>query len=317
MIGKIMIGKSFRGCLLYCLRDKEMDGQTVIKERAEVLSYNQCYGHEKDLIQQFNEVRLLNQKVSKPVLHITLSLAPGEHLGKDKLALIAEACAKELGFQNNQYIAVGHKDTDHQHLHIVANRIGFDARAVSDSNSYKKIALFCRKMEAQYDLQQVLSPKRYLNKEQQQLPRLDQRKEELKKHIKQSLAGCTSYSRFEMEMKALGYQVIKGRGISFLDSKGVKVKGSDVGYSLMRIEKSLAQNSMQQRIKTENDNLSTSRERDSTRSQDEKIPLQKLGQTVPEKQPGHDLNQALDLLLSPEKASEALNPELLKKKRKV
>ena len=47
MIGKIMIGKSFRGCLLYCLSDKELDGQDRIKDRAEVVIYNNCYGNEK------------------------------------------------------------------------------------------------------------------------------------------------------------------------------------------------------------------------------------------------------------------------------
>lgn len=242
MIGKIMIGKSFRGCLLYCLHDKQQSQeQPVVKDRAEVLLYNKCYGNSKELIQQFGEVRLLNQKVKKPVLHITLSLAPVEQLGKDKLMEIVEGCAKDLGFQNNQYIAVGHRDTWHQHLHIVANRIGFDGRTVSDSNSYKKVALFCRKMELKYGLKQVLLPKQYLSNEQRQLPRLDQRKEKLKEHIKQSLLNSKSYSQFEQQMKALGYQVLKGRGISFLDGKGVKVKGSEVGYSLMRIEQTSAQ----------------------------------------------------------------------------
>lgn len=242
MIGKIMIGKSFRGCLLYCLHDKQQKQETaVMKDRAEVLVYSKCYGSDKELIQQFHEVRLLNQKVTKPVLHITLSLTPSEQLGKDKLMEIVEGCAKDLGFQNNQYIAVGHRDTSHQHLHIVANRIGFDGRTVSDSNSYKKVALFCRKIELQYDLKPVLSPRRYLPSEQRQLPRQDGRKEQLREHIIQSLITSNSYSQFEEKMKALGYQVLKGRGISFLDDKGVKVKGSEVGYSLLRIEQMLQQ----------------------------------------------------------------------------
>ncbi len=64
---------------------------------------------------------------------------------------MSEGCAKEMGFQNNQWVAVLHHDTNHPHLHIVANRIGFDGRTVSDSNSYKRIALFCRKMESNMD----------------------------------------------------------------------------------------------------------------------------------------------------------------------
>jgi len=40
-------------------------------------------------------------------------------------------------------------------------------------------------------------------------------------------------------MKEKGYQITKGRGISFTDEKKVKVKGSEVGYSLQKIEKVL------------------------------------------------------------------------------
>ncbi len=154
MIGKITVGKSFRGCIAYCLNDKiqKQDQEPVMKDKSEVLMFNKCFGNEKELVQQFNEVRQLNTNVSKPVLHITLSLSLGEvFLGKDKLMEMSEHCAKEFGFENNQYIAISHRDTNHQHLHIVANRIGFNKRTVSDSNSYQKIANYCRKMEQKYE----------------------------------------------------------------------------------------------------------------------------------------------------------------------
>jgi hypothetical protein len=140
MIGKITIGKSFKGCLLYCQNDKLQDPkkEQVMKDRAEILLFNQCYGNQKELIQQFNEVRQLNTKLSKPVLHITLSLALGEELPKEKMIEMCQDCAKDMGFENNQYVAIHHKDTSHQHLHIVANRIGFDKQTVSDSNNFKK-----------------------------------------------------------------------------------------------------------------------------------------------------------------------------------
>ena len=127
MIGKITTGKSFRGCLIYCLNDKKLQpGNEVMQGRAELLMFNQCFGNQKELIEQFNAVRQLNPKLSNPVLHITLSLAPGERLPNDKLMEMCEHCAKEMGFEKNQYVAVHHLDTKHQHIHIVANRIGFD-----------------------------------------------------------------------------------------------------------------------------------------------------------------------------------------------
>lgn len=64
---------------------------------------------------------------------------------------LSQQCAIDMGFVNNQWVAIHHNDTRHQHLHIVANRIGFDKRTVSDSQSYKKIANYCRKMELKYE----------------------------------------------------------------------------------------------------------------------------------------------------------------------
>ena len=50
---------------------------------------------------------------------------------------------------------------------------------------------------------------------------------------------ANNYRDFEVFMKQKNYQVIKGRGIAFIDSKGVYVKGSELGYSLAKIEKIL------------------------------------------------------------------------------
>ncbi|RZJ98700.1 MAG: relaxase, partial [Flavobacterium sp.] len=94
MIGKITIGKSFKGCIAYCLNDKtQQKNEQVIKDRSEVLMFNKCFGNEKELVQQFYEVKQLNNKLAKPVLHITLSLSPGENLSKDKLMEMSEHCA--------------------------------------------------------------------------------------------------------------------------------------------------------------------------------------------------------------------------------
>lgn len=240
MIGKVKTGKSFRGCLVYCLHDKVQRGvHPVVQDRAEVLLYNRCFGSDKELVQQFGEVRLLNQKLAKPVLHLTLSLAPGEQLPKDKWMELATGCAQELGFKDNQYLAVLHKDTGHQHLHLIVNRINFDGRTLSDSNSYKRVAAFCRKAETQFGLRQVHSPNSFLPKEQQ-VRRLDSRKERLRVHVEQALGSSRTLLRFEERMKELGYQVLRGRGITFQDSKGVRTKGSEIGYPLHRVEKLLA-----------------------------------------------------------------------------
>lgn len=229
MIGKIIIGKSFRGCLAYCLDKKE----------AEVLSYNLCFGEKKELTSQFNEVRRLNPNLGKPVQHITLSFPRGERLTRAKLESIASDCAKDLGFEKNQYLVILHMDTGHPHLHIVSNRVGFDGKTVKDGNNFRRMADYCRRMEKKHGLTEVLSPRKFLPKEQRQKPRLDTRKEKLRADIQSCLIRARNYQEFEKGMKELKYGIYKARGIAFTDEKKVRTKGSEVGYSLCTIERIL------------------------------------------------------------------------------
>ncbi|WP_366519929.1 relaxase/mobilization nuclease domain-containing protein [Halodesulfovibrio sp.] len=39
-----------------------------------------------------------------------------------------------MGFSNSQYVVVRHNDTEHDHIHIIANRVSMDGAVVSESN---------------------------------------------------------------------------------------------------------------------------------------------------------------------------------------
>lgn len=312
MIGKITLGKSFRGCILYCLNDKkQVPGKgEVMQGRAEVLMFNQCFGNQKELIDQFNAVRRLNPKLEKPVLHITLSLAINDRLSKDKLMEMCEDCAREMGFEKNQYIAVHHLDTNHCHLHIVANRIGFDEHTVRDSNNYKKMVAYCRKMELKYDLKQVLSPRLFLSKEQRLIPRHDKRKEQIKLHIQESLSASTNYADFERLMKEKNYQVIKARGIAFIDDKKVYVKGSELGYSLKTIERILEQNKLKRDHRIIPHHIQQTAKTFAN--------LQSLGNRVDLKDTHkfNELSKAIGELIKPEEDNAQLPYQLMHKRKK-
>jgi len=251
MIGYVSKGGSFLGCICYCLEDKNELTETMKqqlahmdnlqhKDRAEVLEYNKCFGNKDELAEQFQDVAKLSRRVEKPVLHLSLRLAPGEKLTRDQLIEIGREAAKEFGVADHQYICVLHKDTKEQHIHIAANRVGFDGKVASDSNSYKRMAALCRRLEKEYHLKEVLSPRAFLSPKERLLPRHDIRKERLREDIQRTLKEVSHYSEFEQNMKALGYKMIKGRGICFIDDKKVKIKGSEVGFSLMKIEQILA-----------------------------------------------------------------------------
>lgn len=250
MIGKIVTGKSFRGCLNYLHEGRlqeteEQQRQEMEKKQAQIIAYNQCFGNKKELIRQFIEVSKLNPKVSKPVFHLTVSLAHADagKLNNQQKADIAASLAKEFEFDRNQYVVVTHADTQHEHLHIVANRIGYDGKTAGDSNSYKRVAETCRKMELAYKLEKVLSPNKFLAPEQRvaQSQRIDQRKEVLKQHLSKAIKQCKDVQQVKQYMEDRGYKVEQGRGIAFTDQQQVYFKGSQVGYSLQTIENKLKQ----------------------------------------------------------------------------
>jgi len=247
MFGRFNTAGSFRQTLNYCLEDKHLTqaqgGAAIYKDRAEILWYNQCFGNKQDLIRQFNEVAHGRPNMSLPVLHISLSLPTGEQYTKGFLAGLAADCARSLDFEKHQYVAILHKDTLQQHIHLVANRIGFDGHTVSDSYSYGRMADYCREAERRLGLRLEQNPRRYQTPEERQIPRHGQRLDKLSLHIQQALNQSLDYPQFEGNMQQRGYRVLKSpRGIAFMDEKNIVFKGSETGHSLRIIEKGLAMN---------------------------------------------------------------------------
>jgi hypothetical protein len=215
-----------------------------------------------------------------------------------------------LGFEKNQFIALTHKDTGHLHLHIVVNRVDFDGKTLSDSNNYKKIAAYCRKMELQYNLKQVLSPRAFLSKEMSVTPRLDSRKEVMKTDIRISLLKSQTFSEFESMMKQRNYEVIKGRGVAFRDQKKMYAKGSEVGYSLSKIENILQLTLTQKQLIISND-----LRKENALTKDPNIIRSGMTKSIVQDNK-HPLPKALEILLRPEHDYDHTPHQLIQKKRK-
>jgi len=237
MIAKVTIGKSFAGCINYNIFEKGSNNKIV---RGEIICNNLCYGNSHQLIRQFNEVRKLNKNLEKPVCHISLSFALDEKIEKGLMVEIVQNCAKELGFENRQYLAVLHTDTpSHQHFHLVVNRIDYERKTLSDSNNYKKLTEFCRKMEQAYNLVKVENPNKFQGKN---VLRDDARKNTLKEIVTKTLSQSQSIPQLVEKLEEAGITTEVGRGIAFIDDKKVRVKGSQIGLSLDTINKKLASN---------------------------------------------------------------------------
>lgn len=131
-------------------------------------------GHTKDkidaegMIQEFDAIEKMrdsaidSDRVIKPVWHAMLSLKPGESLTDEQWLEAVETYLTDLGFGlENKWVAVLHGDTDHQHVHIVANRICMNEEftVVKDSNERMRSCDSTSGIEDQFGLSKAPAPK--------------------------------------------------------------------------------------------------------------------------------------------------------------
>ena len=146
MIAKIVKGSSFRGVVNYIL-DKEKD--------AKILVCDGLFAEDKDTIaMSFEAQSNMNQKVTKPVGHISLAFhKEDEHRLTDRaMAGIALEYLKEMGITDTQVLIVRHFDKEHPHVHIAFNRIANNGRTISDRNERIRSARICKELTKKYNL---------------------------------------------------------------------------------------------------------------------------------------------------------------------
>ena len=251
MIASIFEQIYFATRLSYCLEDKmvlDQNGEQVpeYKDRAEILYYNQCFGDCKDLVHQFNEVAGQKRNISKPVFHIVLATSLNEPLSKSTWVDISRECARVLEFDKHQYVSVLHKDKPNQHIHIVANKVGFDQHVARGSFSVYKLHALRRDLENRYNLQHTLNHVDRLSFQQRQLARKNIRLDILKEALQKTLAVACDLPEFEREMNNLGIQVYKNKkGVAFIQKGNCSYPGSDAGYPWKKIEAILQENAKQ------------------------------------------------------------------------
>ncbi len=243
MIGKIIKGKSFQGCLSYVMG----------KTGAAVVGMNMDGKDPYSLANEFSLSWQLRPKLNYKVCHVILSLSPEEHLNNDAWQIAIAQYLKEMGFTNNQYVAVKHTDKEnHEHIHLVTSRVRMDGSVVSDSWDWTRSQDVIRKLEQDFGLAAVPSSWQS-DRQEQTKSQIDKELETGKVTVKRQLAdkidatlvSTTSLPDFieQLNLEGIAVRVDRDRkgklkGIAYkLD--GVSMAGSSVGkaYSLPRILK--------------------------------------------------------------------------------
>lgn len=142
MIGKIKKGKGFRGLLNYSLQ----------KQGAKIVGGNMAGADARVLAQEFSVFRALKPGLGRAVFHSALSLPDGESLTDSQWGQAAEQYARDMGFGDSAWLAVRHRDAEHDHIHFIASRITKNGDVVNDGQDYKRQEKTIREIEKTFGL---------------------------------------------------------------------------------------------------------------------------------------------------------------------
>jgi hypothetical protein len=229
MIGKVITGKSFGGCVRYVVQKKD----AVILDAAGVRMQQV-----NQIISDFNLQRKYNPNLGQAVGHIALnwSINDLDKLNDEVMVNMAKEYLQRMKIQDTQYLIVKHLDKDHPHVHIVYNRVNNDGKTIPDSFQKQRNVKVTKDMTLKYGF--FLSPgKEQVNRKQ--LKGEDKVKYELFDAIVAASKKVKNMDELRQVLAKQGIELLykyksgtkEIQGISF--SKGeYRFKGSEIDRSL-------------------------------------------------------------------------------------
>ncbi|HDS6402209.1 TPA: relaxase/mobilization nuclease domain-containing protein [Morganella morganii subsp. morganii] len=138
-------GKSFKNRVDYILKD---DHSFICS------NMSADKNNVSDLTDEFKSVSSFRPDINKPTFHAFLSLPKDEMLTDEQWQEIAKDYLREMNIDidKHQYICVRHKDTDKDHIHIVANRVGLDGSVWRGQHSAFNTIAACERLEVKHGL---------------------------------------------------------------------------------------------------------------------------------------------------------------------
>ncbi|MCO5950586.1 relaxase/mobilization nuclease domain-containing protein [Mucilaginibacter flavidus] len=229
MIGKVITGKSFGGCIRYVVQ--KHDAIILNAAGVRMQEVNQ-------IINDFNLQRKYNPNLGKAVGHIALSWSVNDlaKLTDEVMVNMAKEYLQRMKIQDTQYLIVKHQDKSHPHIHIVYNRVNNNGKTISDNFQKQRNVQVAKQLTLKHGL--FIAPgKDKVNR--QQLKGEDKVKYELFDAIKMASKKVKNITELIQVLEKQGiitHLKYKGntneiQGISF--SKGqFKFKGSEIDRSL-------------------------------------------------------------------------------------
>lgn len=235
MIGKCKAISHGSTALDYIFREGKLGSRLAF--------HNLCSRDPKTIYEEMKVVSNYNSRCRNKFFRIEIGIAPKDEkrLPVSELMGIAHLFAKRMGFDNHQWVAVTHKDTDNRHIHIIANRISlygevYDTTFVS--NKAAKVAEEISREKGLTIAKEVKADKKY--QKEKSNPTREQTKKEVQQICYSLLdkykgTGITGHSMFLYELNKNGIAIERMKnkqgnvyGLKF-SCAGQSFKASEIG----------------------------------------------------------------------------------------
>jgi len=186
---------------------------------------------------------------AKPVYHFGLSLPSDKHLSREQWDQAVDRVLQALGLDCQQALVVAHRDTAHEHVHVVVNRVCDDGRTWRPSWDGAKAYAAISHIEIEYGLIRqgapypsvpALTPGAYqqaLHSGQQPLA------DRVREQAATAFADATSWSDLEVRLAVRGFRLEPAAR-----SSGLLVTDGSRFASLSGVDRSLSGPKLAQRF---------------------------------------------------------------------
>lgn len=226
MIAKIIKGTDFGGVVSYMLGKRE--GETKILQANGVRSSSA-----REATPDFALQASMRPNVKKCVCHTILSFFAhdAEVLSDTKMVEITNEYLRRMGYGDTQSLIVRHSDRLHPHLHICINRIGNDAKTISDRNEKFRSTKICRELTERYGLT-IGKGKQAVNR--RRLRGEDKLRYEIFDAVKEVLPQSRNWKEFPQDCNDKALPLVSRRKATAMSCKGSSLRKRAVASAAQR-----------------------------------------------------------------------------------
>lgn len=201
------------------------------------------FGTAADIREDFEEYNKLNGRVKNQATHISISLAPGEHLAPREKVEFAEKLLEKLDFKDVPYLVVEHHDKEYEHFHIVAGRIRADGSTVKEWKIAERAIEATKELEKEFGLKEIEYQKSDDRRTKRGEYKLMERTGEVsaiaeaKMTIDEALKGKPSMREFIETLKKNGFEALPNVSETTGKMSGFSFEKGEVAFKSSAIAK--------------------------------------------------------------------------------